>query len=105
MSRLTEVSIAGYRPSSDKVFIADPIMDALRPAPGTGDALNALRSAPETPNCKDREDEFIDNVAPDADAEAMCAGCPLLQLCRTYGELANPPVGIWGGKNYEEETE
>lgn len=105
MTRLTEVSVAGYRPNSDKVFIADPIMDALRPAPGTGDALHALHSASETPNCEDREDEFIDNVAPDADAEAMCAGCPLLQLCRNYAELATPAVGIWGGKNYEEETD
>lgn len=32
-----------------------------------------------------------------ATAEALCAGCPLLEMCRDYATEAQEPYGIWGG--------
>ena len=30
-------------------------------------------------------------------AEALCAGCPLLEMGRDYATKAQEPYGIWGG--------
>ena len=30
-------------------------------------------------------------------AEELCAGCPLLEVCRDYAMDAQEPYGIWGG--------
>lgn len=30
-------------------------------------------------------------------AEKLCAGCPLLEMCRDYAMEAQEPYGIWGG--------
>lgn len=32
-----------------------------------------------------------------ATAEKLCAGCPLLEMCRDYAMEAQEPYGIWGG--------
>lgn len=32
-----------------------------------------------------------------ATAEALCEGCPVLELCRDYAVEAQEPYGIWGG--------
>lgn len=31
------------------------------------------------------------------EAEAMCAGCPVLALCKEYGDIGKFGSGIWGG--------
>lgn len=53
-------------------------------------------------NCKDRWEEFAlysDENAPTAEqAEEMCSGCPLLQLCDTYATAQRETDGVWGGK-------
>lgn len=33
----------------------------------------------------------------EATAEKLCAGCPLLEMCRDYAMEAQEPYGIWGG--------
>lgn len=30
----------------------------------------------------------------------VCGGCAALAECRRYGERAQPPAGIWGGRTY-----
>ena len=30
----------------------------------------------------------------------ICDPCPLLELCRAYGDAARPKVGVWGGRTY-----
>ncbi len=31
------------------------------------------------------------------EAEKMCEGCPVLEMCRDYAIAAKEPLGIWGG--------
>ena len=33
----------------------------------------------------------------DAAAVAVCAGCPVLQACRSHGLSVREPYGVWGG--------
>jgi len=33
----------------------------------------------------------------DAAAVAICAGCPVLQACRTHALTVREPYGVWGG--------
>src|SRR5690606_11571298 len=79
-------------------------LDYLRPPEGTGRLLAELTVATEetTPLCSGREAEFIDyDEAPSPEqARNMCAGCPLLDPCRRYGEAARP-FGVWGGNVYD----
>ena len=50
------------------------------------------------PPCAGQLDQYVPNRLPsDAEAEKMCRGCPLLELCREYGE-AGENYGVWGGK-------
>jgi len=53
-------------------------------------------------NCKDRWNEFAlysDENAPTAQqAQEMCAGCPLLELCDAYATAQREIDGVWGGK-------
>jgi len=38
-------------------------------------------------------------------ALAICATCPVLEQCRTYGVQANERYGIWGGMTPEQLTQ
>lgn len=51
-------------------------------------------------NCTGRESEFVDYVEPPTVqfADNACNGCPLLSLCREYGDATRPAVGIYGNK-------
>lgn len=31
------------------------------------------------------------------EAQALCAPCPLIEMCRDYAVAAKEPYGIWGG--------
>lgn len=46
-------------------------------------------------------EEFVaypeENLPTPERAAAMCAPCPILQLCREYGFATKPGSGIWGG--------
>lgn len=79
-------------------------LDNLRPKRGTGALLLQLRDAAlvtVTP-CQADPDKWTGwdepgQQAPTADeATEMCAGCPLLELCKAYGDKARP-FGVWGG--------
>lgn len=60
-------------------------------------SLSEARQSVEPP-CVGRLNEYVPNRLPsDAKAEKMCRGCPLLELCREYGE-AGENYGVWGGK-------
>jgi hypothetical protein len=51
------------------------------------------------PDCKDRPDEFVMyDIPPTKDrAKALCAECPLLQMCGADARITKPGWGIWGG--------
>ena len=38
----------------------------------------------------------------EAAAKAVCAGCPVLQLCREAALAAREPYGVWGGLSESE---
>lgn len=102
--------ISGYRPDSRGVPVLGQKweLDYLRPRKGSETALKRLHMAAQIvdTNCKDREDEFRSYDRPDiptptADqAEEMCAGCPLLKMCKTYAEVGHPAFGVYGGRVY-----
>lgn len=47
-------------------------------------------------------DWFTDSKAEQEDAKAVCARCPVLQLCRQYGVSdEGPEWGVWGGLTRE----
>lgn len=79
----------------------------LRPAEGTGDALNALTEASwDTPApCHRDPDAYTAFDRPGhatptpEDAAMMCWGCHLVELCADYAEKAQP-FGVWGGRVY-----
>ena len=38
----------------------------------------------------------------EARAKAMCARCPVLELCRTHALAVREPYGVWGGMSETE---
>ena len=38
----------------------------------------------------------------EAAAKAVCAGCPVLQMCREAALAAREPYGVWGGLSEHE---
>ena len=52
------------------------------------------------PACLERPRRFVDYQTPPSahDALALCAECPLLDLCRQNAEAMRPAWGVWGGE-------
>lgn len=50
-------------------------------------------------NCHNRPDLFSDyrRIPTQEEAEALCKGCPMLELCRPYAAAYPPPRGVLGG--------
>lgn len=67
--------------------------------------VRGIMTSPPTPcsgrgedwDCWDRDGYEIPTRQ---DAEEMCAGCPVLELCDRYAQLAKPAIGVYGGKVY-----
>jgi hypothetical protein len=70
-----------------------PYSDALTQA-------NDNENAPQ-PYCLDASEKYVDYPVgshPDeATAAAMCAPCPLLEVCRENAKQQLPVHGVWGG--------
>lgn len=56
---------------------------------------------PDAPIHESPTDQYVENWTgknmSKAAAEALCADCPVKDLCRNYAVLAEEPDGIWGG--------
>lgn len=94
-------------------------LDYLLPKKGSQEALDALQDAVDADNELDQpqrncygksalysnydDPKNLGGVPTDEEAQLMCAGCPLMKLCKTYGTTARPAFGIWGGKLYGRE--
>lgn len=95
---MTHDSIRGYRPLADRPKDRNLSMDYIMQ---TGPATKLLKILWDSPdkNCAGREEEFSgDELPTDAEAQLMCAGCPLMQTCSEYQDEAHPSWGVWGGK-------
>ena len=58
------------------------------------------------PECADIDLFTLDQLTP-VDTGVLtqiCAGCPLLGVCREYSTLAKPAAGFWGGTAYPVKT-
>ena len=62
---------------------------------GTAEHWTPCSEDPEKWDCWDREGEEIPT---DEQAEEMCFGCPLLDICREYAQNERPTIGIYGGQ-------
>ena len=92
-------SFRGYRPLADRPKEKGGSLEYLRlPSAEARKLLDELWKSPDR-NCEGREDEFSgDELPTDAEAQLMCAGCPLMQTCSEYRDEAHPSWGVWGGK-------
>ena len=69
------------------------------------DLCRGVWSSPPTPcsgrgdvwDCWDRDGVEIPT---DEQAQRMCEGCPVFELCARYAEVANPVIGVYAGKVY-----
>ncbi|MEW9546861.1 WhiB family transcriptional regulator [Nonomuraea sp. NPDC050783] len=56
--------------------------------------------------CRSSDPDLFFPLAPsplqEARAKAVCAGCQVLQECRSYALRAGEPEGIWGGLTPQE---
>jgi hypothetical protein len=54
--------------------------------------------------CHESPGLFTDNrsAVSAQDAEVLCAGCPMLELCRPYAEAFPPVWGVLGGISWED---
>lgn len=100
--RERENSIPGYRvygdrPKPDKRFNDD----SIRPKTGIWRTLHLQASDPKAEkmaNCVN-DDRFIQEPLPtDREAQMMCAGCPVFDLCDKAATIERPSWGIYAGR-------
>lgn len=67
------------------------------------EALTAAQRSAKAPQpyCSDRPDEYVDydedSIPSEEEAAAMCAPCPLRDLCLDNARRTQPGWGVWGG--------
>lgn len=103
-------TIRGYRVhSSDDTPVTKQSTDYLRPKKGSQHPLENLYAGRDElgSNCVGREDEFVDYEEPPTDeqAAALCASCPVFDLCAAYAKVGHPAWGVWGGKVHGRDLE
>lgn len=57
-----------------------------------------------SPSCVGRPTVFSDYEEPPtpAEAKALCAGCPMLVLCKTFAQETKVAWGVWAGIAWED---
>lgn len=98
-------SISGSRPGTERKAPKVYSLASLMSKPGEAADLAALYKgvAEKGANCEEDPDKWTGDDLPTArEAQAMCAGCECLNLCRTYAENNKPSHGVWAGKVYDE---
>ena len=64
----------------------------------------ASQTGKRLPKCGGKAGLYSDygdgSVPTTAEAEALCAGCPLLNLCDGFANADNPAWGVWAGRVY-----
>lgn len=63
--------------------------------------LKVLRTSPGEKPCTGNFEKWAGEELPtDREAQLMCAGCPLIDICEQYAEEAHPAWGVWAGEVY-----
>lgn len=64
----------------------------------------ASRTGEGAPKCDGKSrlysDYDDDSVPTSVEAQALCAGCPLLKMCDSFAKADNPTWGVWAGRVY-----
>lgn len=100
---MAEERIRGYRIVGDRPKDRSLSMDYLQQSAKASKLLRELwdRAPKEGANCVGEPEKWTSDELPtDREAQIMCAGCPLMDICREYAETAHPAWGTWGGKVY-----
>lgn len=80
-----------------------PRLSKTRALAALNEAIGSLPEGTVIPCVKNPElyQDLPDDVTYTEDeAEALCAGCPLYQVCRDYGKADRAATGVWGGIFY-----
>lgn len=97
---MAEEHIRGYRILGDRPKDRSLSMEYLQQSPKAAKLLKELwdRAPKEGANCVGEPEKWTSEDLPtDREAQMMCAGCPMLQLCREYTDAAHPAWGVWAG--------
>jgi hypothetical protein len=100
---LAEDTVKGYRILGDRPKDRTLSMDYLQQSPKASKLLRELwdRAPKEGANCVGKPEKWTSDELPtDREAQIMCAGCPLAQLCSDYAEAAHPAWGVYAGRVY-----
>lgn len=77
-------------------------IDLIKATNGTEPCYDPYLVEPDGKVRESVTDLFVENyanrgVTPEQ-AEAMCAGCHVLEQCREYARANGEPYGVWGGE-------
>lgn len=82
-------------------------MNARRKA-AAADFMDILAQASRNnwrPQCYGNPGPYMDydedNIPSNEEAEALCAGCPLKEMCEEYALKTGETHGVWGGKVFD----
>lgn len=94
-------SIKGYRIVGDRPKERSLSHEYLKQDGKSAKLLTILRTeaVKQGANCLGKPEEWTSDELPtDREAQLMCAGCPVFDICRQYTETAHPAWGVWSGQ-------
>lgn len=97
--------IRGYRIQGDRPKDRQLSLGYLQQSHEAAKLLGELRvKATDLKNpakCLGKADQYSgDELPTDREAQIMCSGCPVLELCGRYAEVAHPAWGVHSGRVY-----
>ncbi|MBP3977858.1 WhiB family transcriptional regulator [Microbacterium sp. BLY] len=80
-------------------------LDHMRPMAGRDEFATLLKATRDNPTgCRDVDEFTADQVTVEEQRvlAAICATCPVLELCRAYAVATKPTSGYWAGSPWRE---
>lgn len=114
MQKLADESIRGYKIVGDRPKDRQLSLGYLQQSHEAAKLLGELRvKATDLKNpakCLGKADQYSgDELPTDREAQIMCSGCPVLELCGRYRDVAHPAWGVWSqqvrGRNLQKAME
>lgn len=109
---MADDSIRGYRIIGDRPKDRSLSYDYLKQSHTAAKLLTVLRTeaVKQGANCLDKPEKWTGEELPsDREAQLLCSGCKIYDLCRDYTEAAHPAWGVWAstvrGRNLKKAME
>lgn len=80
-------------------------LDHMKPLAGRDEFAALLKATRDTPTgCRDVDEFTAEKVTLEEQRvlAAICAACPVLELCRTFAVATKPTSGYWAGSPWRE---